>query len=202
MNKRFGVKKLYAICSLASMIIGPLFIITGIGLLIFSPIGKLISLFIILFGVYFIFQGKVIANNEININDDYVYIKSGVGFKTSEKRIDYNEILSVKGNSGGGVAFDTKIGIITAFYIDNAVECAGIINDRIKNDSFNAEKENYQIYNEDKANDEINVSNKVDRIFNVNIPVDENHHQCQNCSHVQRKEINRCLKCGELIENL
>lgn len=81
-------------------LIGPLFIITGVGLLIFSPIGKLISLFIILFGVYFIFQGKVIANNEINI------------------------------------------------------------------------------------------------------PVDENHHQCQNCSHVQRKEINRCLKCGELIEDL
>lgn len=46
--------------------------------------------------------------------------------------------------------------------------------------------------------------NKKPSIINkkaVSKPVEEQH-KCRNCGHVQRKEIKRCLECGDFIEDL
>lgn len=199
MNKRFGVKNIYAICSLVFIIVGPLLMIAGILLLLFLPIGKLFSVFIVLIGIACLCRGKTVGMNEININDDYVYIKYGISFKTTEKKLEYKEINSVKGNAAGGVIFDTKMGIISVAYIDRAVECAELINYRLTNGKFDVENTTVEV----KENTDISMDDKIEekmKELSTNRPVRENEHKCKNCGHVQSKTIQRCLKCGQLIQ--
>jgi len=188
MNKRFGIKSIYAICSLVFIIIGPLIAIAGILLLLFSPIGKFFSILFALIGIGCFFRGKTIGMNEINISDDYVYIKYGLSFKTTEKKIEYNEINSVRGNKGGGVIFDTKMGIISVVYIDRAVECAELINYRLINGEFDIKNTTVEV----KENTDISTDEKiVERMkeLSVSRPVRENEHKCKNCGYVQSKMI-------------
>lgn len=67
------------------------------------------------------------------------------------------------------------------------------INKKLKLISFDIKNNRLNVKNE---NTNTNSSKKVvDRTI-------EEKHKCQKCGHVQRKEINRCLKCGEFIEDL
>lgn len=199
MNKRYSIKTIYAICSIISMIVGPIFAILGVILLFFSPIGKLFSIFIILTGLFLSFQGKAVASNEININDDFVYIKQGLGFKITEQKLDYNDIISVKGNKGGGVLFDTKTGVISVAYIDCAVECAELINERLKNGKFDMESRYIETETDKMADSNREIVKRINKLNNNRI-VKENEHRCKTCGYIQSKTIQRCLKCGQLIE--
>lgn len=49
--------------------------------------------------------------------------------------------------------------------------------------------------------EEINKKPKIINKKAVSKPVEEQH-KCRNCGHVQRKDIKRCLECGEFIEDL
>lgn len=139
MNKQFKIKKKYKILSIAFIIMGIIIPAEGISLLLFSSIIKIIPIGMILIGlINFFLSGNI--KNEINVNDDYVDVKYSSFFRIMKKRLEYNDILAIS-NDNNGIQLHTKSGNIVVLYIDQAEECAALINNKISTGEFES-KEN------------------------------------------------------------
>ncbi len=139
MNKQFKITKKYKIFSIAFIIMGCIVFTEGIIMLFFSSAIRLIPIIMILISFLNFFPASCIKN-EINVNDDYVYIKSSLVIKPVKKRLEYSDIISVKSDKNS-ILFNTKTGRIIVLYIDQIEECVKLINDKIT-DGESGSKEN------------------------------------------------------------
>jgi len=139
MNKQFKIKKKYKIFSIAFITMGVIILTEGILFLFFSSTIRLIPISMILLGFLNFFPANIIKN-EISINDDYIYVKYTLFFKTIKKRLEYSDIINVVSDNKS-IQLNTKTERIIILYIDQIEECTTLINNKITTGEFDS-KEN------------------------------------------------------------